>query len=791
MADLIKLTIDGREIEVEPGTLILEAAKKLGIEIPTFCYDNRLKSVGACRMCLVEVEKSPKLVASCATPVGPGMVVKTNSEKVIVARRGVLEFLLINHPLDCPTCDKGGECPLQNLTIKYGPAISRYGEDKIRFQDDLNMKFDDIRLGPEIWMNKNRCIICYKCIRIARDLAGGTDLGIFQRNAMAKVDIPSELMYINEFSGNTVEYCPVGALMSDSFRYKIRNWLLKSESSVSWVCPDGANITVQHNQGKIWRHYSRQNDNVEMGFLSDKDRYSFDITSHPDRILQPLGKNSGLLEKITYDDAIARMVHRIREEKPENWGLLLDTTLTNEEAYCASEYFGRNFPGSAIGIISELDIGNDIPASSLGLAVPMTELEKSDLFIVIGCDIAAEHPILSLRLKKALKNGSSVYFIDSRKMYLGRFEVNNIIAEYGKEDLTLNKIADLKNGRVNNLPDTTINKLNTDLGKAKNIHILGGYDLLSSPIRGRYYNAVRKLTESLNAKLSLLTTETNYLGIRTVGQPNVSFVKLIEKIENGEIKTLFIAGGDPVNVFPDRERITKALAKLDYLIYWGAFRNASTEHAALIYPSLLPTENAGSYLNIERRLQLLKKPYQHVRLVTSLIKLLTDIKIETDDDLLYYSPEEVFENISLNISEFKGLKYNVSEGAILPYSGISKLSNDSIMETAPAQYPFALTFGRSVYYGASGITEKSSTLKKLIPPQKLVIHSNVAGHAGYETGQRILLETANGEKGQFELVASSDIEPGILFLFGYSQDNPPNKFMAGYNTPVYAKISKV
>jgi NADH-quinone oxidoreductase subunit G len=266
MAELIKLNIDGQDIEVEPGTYIIEAALKLGIEIPTFCYDQRLKSVGACRMCLVEVEKSPKLVASCTTPVTPGMVVKTDSEKVIKARKGVIEFLLLNHPLDCPTCDKGGECTLQNLTVQYGPTVSRLSEDKLRFQDDPNQKFDDIRLGPEIWMNKNRCIICYKCVRIARDLAGGVDLGIFQRGALARVDIPKEIKYANEFSGNTVENCPVGALMSDSFRYKIRNWLLKGTDSVCWLCPEGCNITVEHNQGRIYRHQSRRNDEGPLRF---------------------------------------------------------------------------------------------------------------------------------------------------------------------------------------------------------------------------------------------------------------------------------------------------------------------------------------------------------------------------------------------------------------------------------------------------------------------------------------------------------------------------------------------
>jgi NADH-quinone oxidoreductase subunit G len=184
MADNITVTINDRTVEVPPGTLIIEAAKKIGIKIPTFCYDDRLKPVGACRMCLVEVEKMPKLIASCATPVAPNMVIHTESEKVKAARKGILELQLINHPLDCPTCDKGGECPLQDNTYLYGPTQSAYAEDKIRFMnEEIDQKFDDFRLGPEIFYNANRCIMCFKCTRIVRELAGEADLGVFDRGS--------------------------------------------------------------------------------------------------------------------------------------------------------------------------------------------------------------------------------------------------------------------------------------------------------------------------------------------------------------------------------------------------------------------------------------------------------------------------------------------------------------------------------------------------------------------------------------------------------------------------------
>jgi len=792
MADLVKLNIDGRDVEVQPGTLIIEAARQLGIEIPTFCYDDRLKAVGACRMCLVEVEKAPKLIASCATPVMPGMVVHTASEKVVKARKGVLELLLINHPLDCPTCDKGGECPLQNQTVTYGPSVSRYQEDKIRFQDDPDMKFDDVKLGPEIWLNKNRCIICFKCVRIARDLAGGADLGIFQRGAFSKVNIPSEVQYANEFSGNTVEFCPVGALMSDSFRYKIRTWLLSKSNSVSWLCPDGSNFIVEHNQAKIYRHYSRRNDNVEMGFLCDRDRYSFDISSHPDRLLHPLGNNNGTLDKVSYEDALARAVHRISEEKGATSAVLLDTTLTNEEAFSVSEYFNTQFSQSSIAVTSELDVPLDSKVTGLGLMVTMPELEQADMIILAGCDLAVEHPIIGLRIKKLIQRGVPVYFIGSRNMYLGRFEVKNIRASYGKEAETVKNIVSIKNNGGNiNLPEDIKNSLINDLGKAKNIHILSGADLLNNPERTAYVNSLKGLREALDARLSVLTTEANYLGVRLCGNINANLNDIVEKIEAGKIKTLFVAGGDPVNVYPDRDRISRALKKLDYLIYWGAFKNSTAEMAALVFPSLLPTETEGSYINIERRLQFMQKPYFWHKGVTSLVQLFTDIKTELSGEL-YYSALEVFDKMTTVIPEFKSLKYGESDGHVIAATDIDDQKTQHKTEPVNhSDFPYILTFAKSVYYGGSGITSKSKTLQKLTPVQKLILNPETAEKNKFESGKKVRLEANNQASGEFEFAISDDIDPGCLLLYGYSDDNPPNKFMNGYNRFVYAKLTGV
>ncbi len=219
---MISLTIDDKLVEIEEGKTILEAAKKAGIEIPTFCWHEKLKILGGCRICLVEIEKWPKLQIACNTQAAQGMAVRTNTPQVVKARKGIVELLLINHPLDCPTCDKGGECDLQDITFKYGSDRSRFVEEKRKYIVDKNFTFDDLKIGPQIIRNQNRCIYCLKCIRFLKEIAGEYDLGAFRRGSKSEINVLPGIPVTNIYSGNTVEICPVGALTAKSFRYKIR-----------------------------------------------------------------------------------------------------------------------------------------------------------------------------------------------------------------------------------------------------------------------------------------------------------------------------------------------------------------------------------------------------------------------------------------------------------------------------------------------------------------------------------------------------------------------------------------
>jgi len=300
----VTLTIDGQQVSVPRGTTVLDAARSLGIEIPTFCWHPKLKPAGACRICYVEIEKARTLMVSCATEVGPDMVVHTASEKVLQGRKAVLEFILMNHPLDCPTCDKGGECDLQNITFKHGVDDSRFDFKKYRHIRDKNSTFDDLRIGPEIIRNQNRCILCYKCVRANKDIFGEQDLGAYQRGNITEINTPPGEQVDSLYSGNLVEICPVGALTNSDWRYKIRVWKTQTVDSVCSYCADGCNLTLWKNKQKVYRVTSRRNDSIDEGWICDVGRYGYQVPMTEDRLTTPLIKKGDAQVPATWEEAL-------------------------------------------------------------------------------------------------------------------------------------------------------------------------------------------------------------------------------------------------------------------------------------------------------------------------------------------------------------------------------------------------------------------------------------------------------------------------------------------------------
>ena len=333
-----KLTIDGKEIEVAPGTRVIEAAKQAGVDVPYYCYHPGLSIAGNCRMCLVEIEKTPKLQIACHIQAGEGMVVKTNTEKVLKTRQHVLEFLLVNHPLDCPVCDQAGECWLQDYYMKHGLYDSRVSEDKIK-------KPKAVSIGPTVMLDAERCILCSRCVRFCDEVSHTSELGIINRGDHGEIAVFPEKELNNPYSGNVVDICPVGALTDKDFRFKMRVWYLKSKDSICNGCSRGCNIQVQYNLDRphhtggdrVMRLKPRFNENVNKWWMCDEGRYGYPYHDH-NRILTPRKREGAAVRDMTWDEILPEVTRKI-EAAGTKLAVLVSPQLSNEELFLAREIF--------------------------------------------------------------------------------------------------------------------------------------------------------------------------------------------------------------------------------------------------------------------------------------------------------------------------------------------------------------------------------------------------------------------------------------------------------------------
>jgi NADH-quinone oxidoreductase subunit G len=339
-----KITIDGSTIEVDKGTTVIQAAEKLGIEIPRYCYHPGLSIVGVCRICLVEIERMPKLQVACYTPVTDGMVVHTNNAKVLEARRAVLEFLLINHPLDCPVCDQAGECWLQNYYMQHGLYDSKMYEDKVK-------KHKALPIGPNVILDSERCILCSRCVRFCDEISKTHELGIFNRGDHAELLPYPGRELDNKYSGNTIDICPVGALTDRDFRFRTRVWYLNETKSVCSNCSTGCNIYLHHNDKRpykaggirISRIKPRYNEKVNQWWICDDGRYGFDPVDAADRILTPQKKEAGSFVDLSWDEAATEVAKKMKDvietHGTKSVGVILSPKLTNEDLYAGLRFF--------------------------------------------------------------------------------------------------------------------------------------------------------------------------------------------------------------------------------------------------------------------------------------------------------------------------------------------------------------------------------------------------------------------------------------------------------------------
>ncbi len=415
MTETVTLTIDGIQITVPKGTLLVEAAKTVGIDIPVFCYHPKLKPAGACRMCLVEIERVPRLQTACTTPVSEGMVVHTRSNAVDEARRSVLEFLLINHPLDCPVCDKGGECPLQDNTFVYGPGDSRYQEPKRRFPKPTP-------ISEHILLDRERCIMCFRCVRFQDEIAMDPCLTVLDRGTFSEIGVAPGRSFDSIFSGNTIELCPVGALTSVHYRFKARPWDLESVPSVCNQCSVGCNMHIDVRDDRIVRIRSRENPHVDDGWLCDIGRFTYEYLNSPAHLRSPEMLVEGQMSSTSWGDVVERLADQlasiIQEHGGESVGVLAAPNLTNEELYMAQKFaraLGTNNIDHRLDGYYPGELG--LPE---GTTASIEDLGRAATILIVGADPLVRQPVLDLWIKRAYRHGANLVFVGDRDTDLAR-----------------------------------------------------------------------------------------------------------------------------------------------------------------------------------------------------------------------------------------------------------------------------------------------------------------------------------------------------------------------------------
>jgi NADH-quinone oxidoreductase subunit G len=555
---MLKLEVDGKPVEVQHGATVMDAAHKLGIYVPHFCYHSKLSIAANCRMCLVEIEKAPKPMPACATPVTDGMKIFTHSPAAKKAQNGVMEFLLINHPLDCPICDQGGECQLQDLAVGYGHSNSRYTEEKrVVLRKEL---------GPLVAAEEmSRCIQCTRCVRFGQEIAGVMELGLAGRGENAEIVSFVGKAVESELSGNMIDLCPVGALTSEPFRYSARTWELSRRRSVSPHDGLGSNLVVQVKQNKVMRVLPLTNDAVNECWLSDKDRFSYEGVNAPDRLQRPLVKQEGEWREVDWEAAFDVVVDNL---KGRDFGILASPHATLEELFLASKLGAADFR------LRHSDFSADGKRAGIPwLGMPIADLQSLDRVLVVGSFLRKDHPLLAHRLRQAAKRGAHIHMLHS------------------VDDDWLMPVKSKKIVRPCELPGA-VASFKEILAAGKNAAVLIGNFAQQHPQAAQIHAAA----QGLGVKVGFLGEAANSVGGYLAGLPNGNLNTVLEK------QALVLLNVEPELDCGDPRRVRKALDDARFVLSLSCYRTG-LDAADVIMPIAAFAETAGSFVNTEGRVQ--------------------------------------------------------------------------------------------------------------------------------------------------------------------------------------------
>lgn len=601
---MIEIELDGKKVEVQEGCMVMHAAEKAGTYIPHFCYHKKLSIAANCRMCLVDVEKAPKPMPACATPVTQGMIVRTKSERAIKAQQSVMEFLLINHPLDCPICDQGGECQLQDLAVGYGGTTSRYEEEK----RVVNPK----DVGPLVSMQEmSRCIQCTRCVRFGQEVAGIMELGMSHRGEHAQIETFVGQSVDSELSGNMIDICPVGALTSKPFRYSARTWELSRRKSVSPHDATGANLVVQVKNNKVMRVVPLENEDVNECWIADRDRFSYEALDSADRLTKPMLKQGGEWKEVDWQTALEYVANGLQGVKaqhgPQAIGTLASPHSTAEELFLAAS-LTRGLGSQNIDTrLRAADFQTDGKARWLGTSVAsLTTLQRA---LVIGSNIRKDQPLLAQRLRQAVRNGGKVNALNAQAYDWAMPVANTLVADAANWVQALADIAAAV-GAITGAAAPVAGNANSAEAQAIAKSLTGGERkaILLGNAAAHHAKASSLLSlanwigAQTGATVGYLGEAANTVGAQVVGALPKAGGQNAGQMLAGGLKAVVLLNTEPAFDAAKGAAAAQAIGQAEMVVTLSPFK-ANMDISDVLLPISPFTETAGTFINTEGRAQ--------------------------------------------------------------------------------------------------------------------------------------------------------------------------------------------
>ncbi len=802
---LITFTIDGRDVQAPSGAMLVDAAKLGDVEIPVFCYDPKLgQPVGACRMCLVEVEGIPKLQAGCATPVKDGMVVHTQTARVKQAQDSVLEFLLINHPLDCPVCDKGGECPLQDISFGWGGGISRFVEPKRHFEKPL-------ALSPLIAIDRERCILCYRCVRFSQEVSEDYQLILRERGSDTFVGTFDGHPYVAPFSGNIIELCPVGALTSRPYRFRARPWDIEQSGSVCTLCPGQCNVSFTVRDERVLRVLDRENEDVDDGWLCDRGRFAYQAIHVDERITAPLLRDGGELREVTWERALAEAASGLSKARGAV-AAIAGGGVSNEEGFLLQRLLRDGLDSSDLDTVGAPDPAVLQALYDPALAATVTDLEFAHTVLVLGTEPVDDMPILDLRIRKGVRRRRVALAVaTARPSSLDPNAALSLRYAPGGEAAFVAALAAAVFGGELDGPAADAGADPEALRALASLLRTGGSDVVvlvgGKLLHGGAVESLLKLLRGLNlenragAGVIVVPEAANGRGLAEVGvlpgvgpgfspaDPGRNAAAIARAAADGEVRAVYLSHVDPLRDLPDRALWDEALTKATTVIAHSAYLTAGIrEHANVIFPAESHAEKEGTVTHPDGRLQRLRRAIGKQGEIRAEWTVYADLAKAIGLDTGALTSSMVTTQVSAAVPFYAGITADEIGG-----TGVRWQDRDAAAAypepaaappaDAPAAAPSAngkLRVGTFRSIWASPVVEVSPALKFLVPKQRAELAPADAARLGIAHGDKVRV-------GSVEATAHlrDATPPGSVFIEAGLQENGANSL-----TDALVEVSK-